>query len=67
MEMNAQIARSEYNRAYREKNRKRLNEYRKKWNKRNPEKVKSYQEKYWAKKARGEDDGKKVEISSSNA
>lgn len=47
----AKKARAEYQKAYREKNRERLNKYRRNWNKENPDKIQKYQETYWNKKA----------------
>lgn len=54
MNEEARKARLEYARAYREKNRERLNEYRREWNYKNPDKLRKYQETYWDRKARGE-------------
>ena len=47
----AKAAKREYAKAYREKNRERINEQRKEWNKKNPGKRKAYNERYWEKKA----------------
>lgn len=44
-------AKKTYMKAWREKNRKAVNEYARKWRDAHPDRVKEYQEKYWAKKA----------------
>lgn len=51
MDDEARRARLEYERAYRKKNRERLNEYRRQWNREHPDKVRSYRESYWKRKA----------------
>lgn len=53
MTEDAKKKRLEYQRAYRAKNRERLNEYRKAWGKNNPDKVKQYTSNYWERKAAG--------------
>ena len=47
----ARRRRAEYQRAYREKNRDKLNAYRREWRKKNPEKVKKQIQDYWERKA----------------
>lgn len=47
----AKAAKREYAKAYREKNRDRINEQRKEWNRKNPGKRKEYIERYWEKRA----------------
>lgn len=42
----------EYMRAYRSKNRERLNEIQRNWYKNNPDKVRAIKERYWNKKAK---------------
>lgn len=51
MNEEAQNAQREYQRAYREANRERINEAAREWRKKNPEKIKLYRERYWLKKA----------------
>lgn len=51
MDDEAKRARREYERAYRRKNRDRLNEYRRQWNRANPDKVRAYRANYWTRKA----------------
>jgi hypothetical protein len=45
-------ARREYQRQWREQNKKRVNEYMKNWRENNRDKVQNYNESYWMKKAR---------------
>lgn len=47
MTMEAQEARREYMREYRQRNRDRINSQRKNWNAQNPEKVRECQRRYW--------------------
>lgn len=50
----AKVAQAKYAKAYRAKNRERLNQYRREWAKKHPDKIKQYAENYWNKKAEGE-------------
>ncbi len=51
MTSDAVQARREYMRAYRERNREKINERQREWYKNNPEKVKKIRENYWKNKA----------------
>ncbi len=51
MNEDAQAARREYMRKWREANRERTNNYMQKWRAENPEKVSAINSRYWAKKA----------------
>ena len=46
----AKMKRTEYQRAYRERNRERINATHREWRRANPEKAMEYQERYWQKK-----------------
>lgn len=46
----AVIARREYMKKWREKNKKKLSDYQKEWRKNNKDKVAEYQRKYWENK-----------------
>lgn len=45
-------AKRHYKRAWRDRNRDRVNAYARKWRAANPDRVKLYNERYWIKKAR---------------
>lgn len=47
------MAKREYMRKYREKNREKLNAYAREWRKENPDKVKQYDKNYWSKQVKG--------------
>ena len=49
----AKMKRVEYQRAYRERNRERINAKHRDWHKANPEKAMEYQERHWNKVAEG--------------
>lgn len=52
MTIEAQEARRKYQRAYRGKNRDRINRKRRDWNARNRERLREYQKRYWEKAAK---------------
>lgn len=51
MSKEANLAKKEYMKKYREENRSKIREQQRIWRQNNPDKVKEYQEKYWSKKA----------------
>ena len=52
------MKRAEYQRAYRERNRERINAKHREWHKANPEKAMEYQERHWIKVAEGANEQK---------
>ncbi len=52
MTVEALEARREYQRAYRDRNRDRINSQRRDWNARNQDRLREYQKRYWEKVAK---------------
>lgn len=52
MSSEAKMARREYMRQWREKNKEHYNEYMRKWKAKNKDKVKQYNKEYWERKAK---------------